>query len=126
MTKTQRSKQLEWLNGLFDSVDQKDTKRFLSYLSPGSVFRFGSAPPVTGREQIAVAVDGFFATINGSSHRLINTWFENDAIACEGEVTYRRADGTEITLPFATIFDMAGELISCYKIYIDIGPLYAE
>jgi len=126
MTKPQDSEQLEWLNGLFDAIDRQDTQRFVSYLGPASEFRFGSAPPVTGRERIAVAVDGFFATIDGSSHRLNKTWFENDAIACEGEVTYRRLDGTEITLPFTNVFDMAREQIARYKIYIDIGPLYAE
>jgi hypothetical protein len=115
-----------WLVDLFDAVDSLDTKRFLAYLTPDAGFRFGSAPLVVGAEQIGAAVDGFFASIAGCSHRIEHTWTGNGTIACEGEVTYRRSDGTEITLPFANVFDMAGELISHYKIYIDIGPLYAE
>lgn len=126
MTTDASTNTLEWLNGLLDSVDSKDTARFLGYLTPDAVFRFGSAPPVIGPEQTGAAVDGFFSTIGGCSHELNNTWVGDGTIACEGEVTYRRHDGSEITLPFVNVFDMAGDLISRYKIYIDIGPLYAE
>ena len=45
-------------------------------------------------------------------------------VICEGETTYTRHDGTQITLPFANVFELEGELISTYKIYADIGPLY--
>jgi len=114
-----------WLEDLFDSVDAQDTPRFVGFLSPDAEFRFGSAPAVSGTAQIAAAVDGFFSTIAGCRHRLGNTWIEDGTIACEGEVTYRRHDGSEITLPFANVFEMAGDLISRYKIYIDIAPLYA-
>jgi hypothetical protein len=31
-----------------------------------------------------------------------------------------------LTLPFTNVFELDGELISHYKIYIDIAPLYAE
>lgn len=115
-----------WLEDLFASVDALDTARFVGFLSPDAEFRFGSAPAVSGTEQIAAAVDGFFSTIAGCRHRLANTWIDESTIACEGEVTYRRHDGSEITLPFANVFDMAGDLISRYKIYIDVAPLYAE
>lgn len=120
------TKTLAWMKGLFDSVDSKDTARFLSYLAPDAEFRFGSAPPVFGLEKTGAAVDGFFSSIGGCSHQLNNTWTADGTIACEGEVTYRRHNGSEITLPFVNVFEMAGDLISRYKIYIDIGPLYAE
>ena len=45
---------------------------------------------------------------------------------CEGEVTYERHDGSKITLPFTDVFEYSGERIAHYKIYMDIGPLYAE
>lgn len=115
-----------WLTDLFGSVDSLDTARFVGFLTPDAEFRFGSAPAVKGRQSIAAAVDGFFSTIAGCGHCLDNTWIEAGSVACEGEVTYRRHDGSAITLPFANVFEMAGDLISSYKIYIDIGPLYAE
>ncbi len=117
---------VDWLDQLFAAVDALDTERFVDFLSPDAEFRFGSAPPVNRSQDIAAAVDGFFATIAGCHHVIANTWNGNGTIACEGEVTYRRHDGSEITLPFANVFDMAGEKISRYKIYIDIAPLYAQ
>jgi len=126
MTISESTAKGKWLEEVFDSVDNKDTARFIAYLRKDAEFCFGSAPAVKGHEQIFAAVEGFFSSIAGCSHRLDNTWFGNGTVACEGAVTYQRRDGSEITLPFADVFDMDGDLISRYKIYIDIGPLYAE
>jgi limonene-1,2-epoxide hydrolase len=51
---------------------------------------------------------------------------DDNTIVCEGEVTYTRHDGSKITLPFANVFEVKNELITLYRIYIDIGPLFAE
>ena len=112
--------------GMFAAIDSKNTEAFVGYLTEDAVFRFGSAPAVRGRDAIHAAVDGFFATIAGSSHDIKNTLSSGSTQVCEGEVTYRRLDGNEITLPFTDIFEYDGDLIAQYKIYIDIGPLYAE
>lgn len=120
-----KDESLGWLSELFGSIDGQDADKFVSFLTPDATFRFGSSPAVIGRVPIAEAVDGFFGTIDGCRHRLTNTWGGDGTLVCEGEVTYRRHDGSEITLPFANVFDMDGELISAYKIYVDVGPLYA-
>lgn len=112
------------LDDLFAAVDAKDTERFLSFLTAGASFRFGSAPAVQGRDAIYSAVDGFFSTIAGLSHDLARIVAEDDVVVCEGEVTYTRHDATSITLPFMNVFEFDGDLISNYKIYMDIGPLY--
>jgi len=114
-----------WLKELFDAIDGQDADRFVGFLTPDASFRFGSAPAVTGTAPIAEAVRGFFATIEGCRHRLTDTWSGEGTLVCEGEVTYRRHDGSEITLPFANVFEMDGGLIGSYKIYVDVGPLYA-
>ena len=113
------------LDDLFEAVDAKDTERFLSFLTDQSSFRFGSAPPAQGKEAIRAAVGGFFSTITGCDHVLTRVVAEGDVIICEGEVTYTRHDESQISLPFANIFELEGELISAYKIYADAGPLYA-
>jgi len=111
--------------GMFAAIDKKDTEAFVGYLSDDAVFRFGSAPAVQGRDVIRAAVDGFFDTIAGSAHAIHNTLDEGTTKVCEGEVTYTRLDGSEITLPFTDVFEYDGDLIAHYKIYIDISPLYA-
>lgn len=112
--------------GLFAAIDSQDATAFANYLTEDAVFRFGSAPPVTGRAAILAVVDNFFGTIAGCSHQVHNALRNGSTVVCEGDVTYRRTDSTEITLPFADVFEYDGDLISNYKIYIDIGPLYAD
>ena len=112
--------------GLFAAIDAKDAASFVSYLTEDAVFRFGSAPPVQGREQIREAVNAFFASIAGCRHTISNSLRNGPTLVCEGEVAYQRHDGREVTVPFTDIFEYEGDLIAHYKIYIDISPLYAE
>jgi limonene-1,2-epoxide hydrolase len=114
------------LDDLFASIDEKNVKRFLRFLTDDATFRFGSAEPVNGHAEIREAVEGFFATITGSKHVLGTIIADGGTLVCEGEVTYTRHDGTEITLPFANIFEFEGDVIAHYKIYADAAPLYAE
>ena len=112
--------------GMFAAIDAKDGAGFVAYLTDDAIFRFGSAPPVQGRDAIQAAVDGFFGTILGCAHEIRSTFQCDDTIICEGEVTYQRHDESKVTLPFADVLEYIGDLISHYKIYIDITPLYAE
>lgn len=114
----------EWLPGLFASIDAKDTERFLGFLTENATFRFGSAPAACGREAIAQAVGAFFDSIAGLSHTITNVWTGPGTVMCEGEVCYTRHDGKQVTVPFADAFDMQGDKISGYRIYIDMAPLY--
>ncbi len=114
------------LRSLFDAIDAKDSGGFVDHLTDDARFRFGSAPAAEGREAVRAAVDGFFGTIAGLRHDLNLVMANGDQIVCEGEVTYTRHDGSTIALPFADVFDMTGDKIGNYKIYMDIAPLYAE
>jgi limonene-1,2-epoxide hydrolase len=110
---------------LFVSIDAMDTEGFLGCIAPDAEFRFASAPPVRGHAGIREAVDGFFSSIAGLSHKLQRLVADGNAVVCEGEVTYTRHDGSTITLPFCNVFEVQGGLISVYRIYIDVAPLYA-
>ncbi len=112
------------LRELFAAIDAMDSERFVRSLTPDAVFRFGSAPPVTGRDAVGDAVGNFFSSIAGLRHALTMTLSDDGTLVCEGEVTYTRHDGSEITLPFANVFELEDGLIAHYRIYVDIGPLY--
>jgi ketosteroid isomerase-like protein len=113
------------LKSLFAAIDAKDTDAFLGFLTEGAVFRFGSAPEAIGHDAIGDGVNGFFASIAGSTHAIGHVIESGSTLVCEAEVTYQRHDGSELTLPFTNVFELSGDLISHYKIYIDIAPLYA-
>ncbi len=113
------------LTGLFAAIDAKDADRFVNFLAPDGSFRFGSAPAAVGRDAVREAVAGFFESIKGLSHALQKVLPAGDSLITEGEVTYTRHDGSTITLPFVDVFEYDGDLISEYKIYMDIAPLYA-
>ncbi len=114
------------LDKLFNAIDAKDAQRFAGFLAPNAEFRFGSAPVVKGVDAIATAIDTFFESIDGLSHSVTKIWRDDKSLVCEGEVCYRRHDGSEVIIPFVDVFECRGGLISRYNIYIDIGPLYAE
>ncbi len=112
--------------GMFAAIDRKDSEAFVGYLADDALFRFGSAPAVRGRDAIRVVVDAFFSSIAGSTHAIRQTLTNGTTRVCEGEVTYRRLDGTSVTLPFTDVFEYEGDRIAEYKIYIDIAPLYSD
>ena len=114
------------LESLFATIDDKDVDGFVRFLTADASFRFGSAPPVQGTEAIRAAVGGFFKTIKGLRHKVARSMAGDGVLVCEGDVTYTRTDGSEISLPFVDVFEMSEDgLIADYKIYMDIGPLYA-
>lgn len=117
--------QQKLLQDVFTAIDQRDADGFVSYLTADAIFRFGSAPPAKGRDAAREAVAGFFGTIAGLSHELNRSLAADNVLICEGEVTYTRHDGSTVTLPFADSFELDDGLISHYRIYMDIGPLYA-
>ena len=111
---------------LFASIDAMDTESFLGFIAEDCTFRFGSSPPVSGRDGIRASVNDFFSMFAALRHDLHRIVAADNGIACEGEVTYTRHDGSKITLPFCNVFEADAGLISLYRIYIDMGPLFAE
>ncbi len=114
------------LNDLFAAIDARDGDAFVAFLTPNGSFRFGSAPAARGRDAIRDAVAGFFSSIAGCRHTLDKTIRDGNTIVCEGMVTYLRLDDLEVSVPFIDVFELDGDLIDQYKIYIDISPLYQE
>ena len=110
---------------LFAAIDRGDADAFAAFFAPDGEFRFANAPAVVGRAAVRAAVAGFFGAIRGCRHRLLRSWAAPGAVACEGEVTYTRHDGTQLTVPFANVFVLRGGEIASYRIYIDNGALFA-
>lgn len=112
------------LDRLFSAIDSTSTEELLACIAPDASFRFGSMPQVEGHAAIGSTVEGFFSSIAALSHRIDRVIADDGTLICEGDVTYTRHDGSQLTLPFVNILDLADGLIFRYRIYIDIAPLY--
>jgi len=112
-----------FVEDLYQSIDAMDAQAFTGFLTDGASFRFANAEPVVGKDNVREAVGGFFSMIAGLSHRLDNVWAEGDDLISNGNVTYQRHDGTELSVPFATIFKLEDGKIADYLIYVDASTL---
>jgi ketosteroid isomerase-like protein len=110
---------------LFADIDRMDAKAFASHLAEDCVLRFGNADEVVGRDAIEEAIAGFFTTIKGLSHDIIEQWDVGETTILQFETTYTRLDDRPVTVPAVTIYRRGGDLIDDYRIYVDLAPVYA-
>lgn len=112
------------VDGLFKSIDSKNTDDFASYLADDAVFIMGEAPAVSGKENIHTGVGQFFQSIKGLSHTVENTIENGNNLVTPGTVTYTRLDDSELTVNFCNVFKLEDDKIKEYKVYIDLSQLY--
>src|ERR1700733_14707646 len=111
---------------IFAAIDSFDPDRFVAHLTEDVSFQFGNAEPVVGRAAVREAVAGFFSSIDGLTHHLLNVWDVGDVSIAQINVEYVRKDGKHVTVPNADILTFEGDLAKVWQIYIDVTPVYAE
>jgi len=110
---------------IFADIDAFDPDKFVAHLTPDATFRFANADPVTGRAAVKEAVAGFFSSIAGLTHHILNVYEVGDIVIAQINVEYRRLDGKSVTVPNADILVFDGDLVRDWQIYIDVTPVYA-
>jgi hypothetical protein len=110
---------------IFADIDAFDPDKFVANLTEDVVFRFGNAEPAVGRAAVREAVTGFFSSIAGLTHHILNVWDTGDVSIAQINVEYVRADGKHVTVPNADILTWEGDLVSNWQIYIDVSPVFA-
>jgi ketosteroid isomerase-like protein len=110
---------------IFADIDAFDPDKFVARLTPDATFRFANADPVTGRAAVKEAVAGFFSSIAGLTHHILNVYEVGDIAIAQIDVEYRRHDGKSVTVPNADILVFDGDLVRDWQIYIDVTPVYA-
>ena len=115
----------DFAESVFSAIDAQNSAEFVALLDPDAVFIFGNAPPVHGSAAIRKAADRFFDAITALRHELDKVWHINDFIICRLSVTYTARDGRLLQLPAATIWQVTGDKITDYRVYIDNSPLFA-
>jgi len=110
---------------IFADIDSLDPDKFVAHLTEDVVFRFGNAEPSVGRAAVRDAVAGFFSTIDGMTHHVLDVWDVGDTTIARIDVEYRRKDSKSVTVPNADILVFDGDLVRDWQIYIDLAPLFA-
>jgi len=109
---------------MFARVDARDADGFAACFTERGSFQFANMPRLTGREAIHEFISGFFAAIGGISHQFDNCWSLGDRAFCNGFVTYVRKDGSELTVPWATVSRFEGDALAEYLAYVDASKLF--
>jgi ketosteroid isomerase-like protein len=107
------------------AVDAMDADKFVAHLTPDAKFRFANADPLIGRAAVKEGVEGFWATIDGLTHHILNSWDFGDTTIVQIDVEYLRKDGKSVTTPNVDILVFDGDLVRDWQIYIDVTPVYA-
>src|SRR5580704_14182796 len=107
---------------IFADIDAFDPDKFVAHLTPDVTFRFGNADPVVGRDAVKEAVSGFFSTIGGLTHHILNIYEAGETAIAKIDVEYLRKDGKSVTVPNADILLFEGDLVRDWQIYIDVTP----
>ncbi len=110
---------------IFADIDAFDPDKFAAHLTPDARFRFANADPVTGRAAVKEAVAGFFSSIDGLTHHILNVYESGETVIAQIDVEYRRKDGKSVTVPNADILVFDGDLVCDWQIYIDVTPVFA-
>jgi ketosteroid isomerase-like protein len=112
---------------LFAAVDAGAIDTALRLMTDDVAFRFGSAHPTVGRPDFAANAAAMATLIASLSHELLAVWTTaapDPAVICEMAVTYRRHDGSQLTLPCANVFRLREGRIADYRIYMDVNPVF--
>ena len=86
-------------------------------------FRIANNDPVVGKKALLEANQAFFTSITRMSHRIDNVWSQDEYVICNGQVDYIRLDGSEFSVPFATVLKLKDSKIVDYLVYVDISEL---
>lgn len=117
------------IRSIFAATDAKDTDAKLELVTDDVSLVFGSAEAIHGKNAFAEASDTFNDSLREVRHEITGLWVVSDGgedlVLCQLQVHYTRLDGKALTLPCFNVFRVDDGLISDYRIYMDIGPVYA-
>jgi len=126
-----RDEVASWARELYaNAVDRKDAAGFAAVFTPDAWLRFGNNLPLTGPDAIREAIAGFFQAMVSLRHESKGIFLDGDTLFLEAVVTYTRHDGTTVSVPAMTVFQLAGKrqgtiMADNCRIYVDLAPLFA-
>jgi ketosteroid isomerase-like protein len=128
MPNTDARSRADIIRAVFAAGDSADIDKLCGFLTDDVELVFGNAAPLKGREAVGTTNREFYRTIRGVRHEIHNLWHaaeDADVLLAQMTVHYTRLDGSVISLPCFNCFRMCGDLISDYRIYMDVNPVFA-
>ncbi len=113
----------ELVTRLYQAVDSRTAASLEPFLSPSVTFQLGNNLPVSGKEAVLQVNASFFESVAAMAHTIDKVWSQDADVICSGSVQYTRLDGSQLSVPFATILATEDGLIRDYKVYVDVSPL---
>lgn len=111
---------------IFRVIDTMDPKPFAELLTPDAKLTFANGPAMVGTEAIIAGCTYFYGTIKALHHTVVNEWRLGQDTIVELSVTYDRLDEQTVTIPVVSIWTTTdGGLISDYRVFFDLAPVYA-
>lgn len=122
MKKTNTSIFLE----MIDLFRKLDVKTSMNYYAEDALYRYGSFPPVVGKESIeAMANSSHLDFIEKMEFNVLQTWeFENTVIA-QMELPHLLKDGRQLVIPCVDVVKFTEDgMVKEFNVYIDSSPLF--
>jgi ketosteroid isomerase-like protein len=108
----------------FAAFDAQDVEAMAALVSDDVTLRLGNPPMVHGKELFVAAVRAFLTSVSSVRHEIVTLWHEDETVIAEIVVHYVRLDKGQVALPCCNVFVFRDELISEYRSYMDINPVY--
>lgn len=114
----------EFVKNAFAKIDTMDAAETVSVMSEDCAFVFANMPAVVGRKKIQEFLAAFFDSIGAIHHDILGVFQDRENVISQVRVVYTRKDGSTLTCPAATIWNMHAEKIRDYRIYVDASALF--
>lgn len=114
------------VESIFYFDENKMIGEFTQLITDKGFIQFGSNPKIAGRQNIVRLLTGFNTKFEKMKHSIQRVFLDVDnELVYQAEVNYTFEKGTTTEqIPYVVHLKFEGELISEYKIYIDLSPLY--
>jgi hypothetical protein len=120
-------KAFQWYLGYLNTIDNRDIKSYVSYLSDDCTLQINNDPPVSGKDQITKHLTSLWTSFKGNGHDLLNIYGTDSSFSSEIINHFALHDGKEITVNAVGYLDRNGEgLLTSVRLYADFSPLFSK
>lgn len=117
----------ELVRRMFEAGESMNVNNFAAFYAEGAHYQFSNFPVVYGPQAIIDGSQGFLSKVKKVVHHIENLWeIDDEMVVCEMTVTYERHDGKVFTLPCCDTIRIKDGKVQALKIYMDIGPVFAD